>query len=154
MTEQDPFSLSPRLRLFPLWLFASSPASGGEDSERFALLYSPILSSVLGHKARGLTDFRRPLRWSSLLWRCVLSRASAGLCPGVVSSLDVAHSLIRLSIGLFTRGSHKEMQGGRELERGREELSSHIWVDGTHGESTSERSAVSPNFSCALPSAL
>lgn len=34
----------------------------------------------------------------------------------------------------------------KEGERVREELSNHIWVDGTHGEST----AVSPHFSCTL----
>lgn len=94
---------------------------------------------------------RHPLLRVFLLQRCswMLSWASAGLCPGVVSSLDVAHSLIQLGICLFTRGRHKEIRGVREGERFREELSSHIWVDGTHGESTLEWSAVSPH-SCTL----
>ncbi len=42
----------------------------------------------------------------------------------------------------------------REGERVREELSSHIWVDGTHGKSTLEWSAVSPHFFCTLSPAL
>lgn len=42
----------------------------------------------------------------------------------------------------------------REGKRVREELSSHIWVDGTHGESMLERSASSPEFSCAFSPAL
>lgn len=71
---------------------------------------------------------------------------SPGLCPGVVSSLDVAHSLIHFGICPFTLGRRKESQGVKEGERVREELSNHIWVDGTHGEST----AVSPHFSCML----
>lgn len=79
---------------------------------------------------------------------------STGLCPGIVSSLDVAHSLIQPGICLFTWGRHKEIRGVREGEKFREELRSHIWVDGTHGESTLEWSAVSPRFSCKPSPAL
>lgn len=42
----------------------------------------------------------------------------------------------------------------REGERVREEPSSHIWVDGTHGESTLEWSGVFPHFFCTLSPAL
>lgn len=45
----------------------------------------------------------------------------------------MAHSPIQPGICLFTQGRHKEIRGVREGERVREELSSHIWVDGTHG---------------------
>lgn len=82
----------------------------------------------------------------SILGRCIAYLQSPGLCPGVVSSLDVAHSLIHFGICPFTLGRRKEIQGVKEGERVREELSNHIWVDGTHGEST----AVSPHFSCTL----
>lgn len=71
---------------------------------------------------------------------------SPGLCPSVVSSLDVAHSLIHFGICPFTLGRRKEIQGVKEGERVREELSNHIWVDGTHGEST----PISPQFSSML----
>lgn len=99
---------------------------------------------------------RHPLLWVSLLQSCscIFSWASAGLCPGVVSSLDVAHSLIQLRICLFTWRRHKEIRGVREGESVREELSSHIWVDGTHGESTLELSSVSLHFFCTLSPAL
>lgn len=71
---------------------------------------------------------------------------SPGLWPSVVSSLDVAHSLIHFGICPFTLGRRKEIQGVKEGERVREELSNHIWVDGTHGEST----PISPQFSSML----
>lgn len=82
----------------------------------------------------------------SILRRRTARLQSPGLCPGVVSSLDVAHSLIHFGICPFTLGRRKEIQGVKEGERVREEHSNHIWVDGTHGEST----AVSPQFSCML----
>lgn len=82
----------------------------------------------------------------SILRRRRASRQSPGLCPAVVSSLDVAHSVIHFGICPFTLGRRKEIQGVKEGERVREELSNHIWVDGTHGEST----ALSPLFSCML----
>lgn len=49
-------------------------------------------------------------------------------------------------ICLFTQGRHKEIKGVLEGERVREELSSHIWVDETHRESTLHWSGVSPSF--------
>lgn len=82
----------------------------------------------------------------SILRRRLAYLQSPGLCPGVVSSLDVAHALIHFGICPFTLGRRKEIQGVKEGERVREELSNHIWVDGTHGEST----PVSPQFSCML----
>lgn len=129
--------------------FASSP---GLDSEKDFLCYYLLSYPVSVRGSQGEGSRTHPLLLASLLWRCkcILGRASAGLCPGVVSSLDVAHSLIQLEFCLFARGRHKEIRGVRERERVREELSSHIWVDGTHGESTLEWSAVSPHFSCIL----
>lgn len=91
-----------------------------------------------------------PFQWVSLVRRRLAYLDSTGLGPAVVSSLDVAHLLIQLGICLFTQGRRKEIRGVREGERVGEELSSHIWVDGTHGEST----AVSPHFSCTLSPAL
>lgn len=131
-------------------------AEGSRQKVSPVILFFLILSRCWDRKVRGLAHIRHPLVWVSLLrrCRCILSRASAGLCPGVVSSLDVAHSLIQLGICLFTLGRHKEIRGVREGERVREELSSHIRVDGTHGESTLEWSAVSPHFSCTLSPAL
>lgn len=82
------------------------------------------------------------------------SRLSWELCPGVVSSLDVALSLIQLRICLYTQGRHREIRGVREGNGVREELSRHIWVDGTHGESSLEGPAVSPSFFCMLFAAL
>lgn len=159
MTEQDPVSLSLRPRLFPLWLFASSPGHGGEDAAKGFLCYSflsyPV--PVLSRKARDLSHTSDVHSYGCPSSGDVsVSRvgASAGLRPGVVSSLDVAHSLIELGICLFTRGRHKEIRGVREGDQVREELSSHIWFDGTHGKSTLEWSAVSPHFSCTLSSAL
>lgn len=89
-----------------------------------------------------------PLQWVSVLHRCerISGRLSTGLCPSLVSSLDVAHSLIQPEICLFTLGRHTEIRGVREGERVREELSSHIWVDGTHGESTLQWSGFFRHF--------
>lgn len=97
--------------------------------------------SSLDARSRGwevFTCIRHPLLWVSISRRCqdIMGRLSAGLCPSLVSSLDVAHSLIQPEFCLFTLGRHKEIRGVREGKRVREELSSHIWVDGTHGEST------------------
>lgn len=163
MTEQDPFSLS---LLFDfavsppaLWMFASSPARGAGLSPQkvsSVTLFFLILCRcrVAGRGVSRTSDIHS--YGLSLLRRCqcILGQASTGLCPGVVSSLDVAHSLIQLGICLFTQGRHKEIRGVRDGERVREELSSHIWVDGTHGESTLEWSAVSPHFSSTLSPAL
>lgn len=62
----------------------------------------------------------------------------------------MAHSLIHFGICPFTLGRRKAIQGVKEGERVREEHSNHIWVDGTHGEST----AVSSQFSCMLVAGL
>lgn len=120
MTEQDPSHKFSSASLFPTGcLLAVLPAAEMSWQKISSVILSyPV--SVLGLKTRGLsrTSDIHSYVCSSSGDVCVSQiGASAGLPPGIVSSLDVAHSVIEQGICLFTWGRHKEILGVREGER-------------------------------------